>query len=229
VPEVKPYYEHAGITIYHGDCVDWLASFPEICFHAMVTDPPYGVELSARVTKHTVRTSSITYEDGREYVREEIVPRIKLFLERVSCAVITPGNRNMWAYPEPEEVGCVFFPNGAGMSRWGFGTFNPVLFYGKDPYLAAGLGSRPNGVSATHWNSDNVDHPCPKPLAWMKWMVARATLPEGTLIDPFVGSGTTLQAAKDLGRRAIGVEIEEKYCEIAAKRISQEVLDFDRV
>ncbi len=224
---MKPYYQHAGITIYHGDCRDWLLDVPTcLRFNAMVTDPPYGVELEARVTKHTAREASVNYEDGREYVRAEVVARLELFLERVDCAIVTPGTRNMWAYPEPAELGCVFFPNGAGRSRWGFGTFNPILFYGKDPYLAAGLGSRPNGVAATHWNSDEVDHPCPKPLAWMKWMIARATLPEQSLIDPFCGSGTTLQAAKDLGRRAIGIEIEEKYCEIAAKRMCQEVFSF---
>jgi DNA modification methylase len=224
---VRHYYDHAGITIYCGDCRDWLSSVPScLRLNAMVTDPPYGVELQARVTKHTMRQSSVNYQDDQMHIREEIVSRLKLFLDRVDCALVTPGTRNIWAYPEPAELGCVFFPTGAGMSKWGFGTFNPILFYGKDPYLAAGLGSRPNGVSATHWSSDDVDHPCPKPLAWMKWMVARATLPEHSLIDPFCGSGTTLQAAKDLGRKAIGIEIEERYCEIAAKRLSQEVLEF---
>jgi site-specific DNA-methyltransferase (adenine-specific) len=224
---VKPYYEHAGITIYHGDCREWLQSVPAcLRFDAMVTDPPYGVDLEARVTKHTTRVASQIYVDDADYVRNESVSRLKEFLKRVDCAIVTPGTRNIFAYPEPQELGCVFFPNGAGMSRWGFGTFNPLLMYGKDPFLANGLGSRPNGVAATNWNSDEVDHPCPKPVPWMKWMVNRATLPGQSLVDPFCGSGTTLQAAKDLGRRAIGIEIEERYCEIAAKRLSQEVFQF---
>ena len=66
--------------------------------------------------------------------------------------------------------------------------------------------------------------PRPKPLPWMKWAVALVSRPGETVIDPFMGSGTTLRAAKDLGRRAIGIEIEERYCEIAAKRLGQEVL-----
>ena len=70
------------------------------------------------------------------------------------------------------------------------------------------------------------DHPTVKPLALMEYLVKLVTMPERNLIlDPFMGSGTTLRAAKDLQRKAIGIEIEERYCEIAAKRMSQEVLN----
>jgi site-specific DNA-methyltransferase (adenine-specific) len=67
-------------------------------------------------------------------------------------------------------------------------------------------------------------HPCPKPIRWASWMMQRASLERDLVLDPFMGSGTTLRAAKDLGRYAIGIEIEERYCEIAAKRMAQGVL-----
>ena len=71
-------------------------------------------------------------------------------------------------------------------------------------------------------------HPCPKPFkAWL-WLVQKMCSPKGTVLDPFMGSGTTLRAAKDLGRSAIGIEIEESYCEIAANRLRQQVMDFTR-
>ena len=66
-------------------------------------------------------------------------------------------------------------------------------------------------------------HPCQKPVALMRWCLSFC---DGTILDPFMGSGTTLRAAKDLGRQAIGIEIEEKYCEIAANRLRQKVLAF---
>jgi DNA modification methylase len=69
-------------------------------------------------------------------------------------------------------------------------------------------------------------HPTQKPLVLMEWIIGRYTEPEDVILDPFMGSATTLVAAKKCGHSAIGIEIEEKYCEIAAKRLSQEVFDF---
>jgi site-specific DNA-methyltransferase (adenine-specific) len=69
-------------------------------------------------------------------------------------------------------------------------------------------------------------HPCPKPLRVMSWIVERTTRPSDVILDPFMGSGTTLRAAKDSGRSAIGIEIEERYCEMAVERLGQGVLNF---
>jgi site-specific DNA-methyltransferase (adenine-specific) len=69
-------------------------------------------------------------------------------------------------------------------------------------------------------------HPCPKPEIEWRWLVNKVCMPGETVIDPFMGSGTTLRCAKDLGLKAIGIEIEERYCEIAAKRLEQEVFEF---
>jgi site-specific DNA-methyltransferase (adenine-specific) len=71
---------------------------------------------------------------------------------------------------------------------------------------------------------DNNGHPCPKPMAWARWLVSRAAVEGATVLDPFAGSGTVLMASKELGRKSIGIEIEERYCEIAAQRCAQEVL-----
>ena len=100
----------------------------------------------------------------------------------------------------------------------GFNNWEPILLYGFD--------SLTNDVVSARNYRDIEDHPTTKPIQLMMRLLLR--LPEGAILDPFMGSGTTLRAAKDLGHRAIGIEIEERYCEIAAKRLSQEVLLFEK-
>lgn len=157
-------------------------------------------------------------------IRTLLKETIPLVLSRVNRALIFSGARMLFIYPEPDAIGAVFTPSGAGHSPWGFQCSHPILYYGKDPYLADGLGPRPNGFRDEQPNRENIDHPCPKPVKWMRWAVNRASRYGETIIDPFMGSGTTLRAALDLGRNAIGIEIEERYCEIAVRRLAQRTL-----
>ena len=218
-----PYYDRDGITIYHGDCREIVPALDGI--NAVVTDPPYGVSFEGKNTKHTMRRESgyIALDDSPEYVATVVVPIIQQFVDAGLRVVMTPGLRNMFAYPKPDGVGTIFYPSGAGLGRWGFTCSQPIFYYGKDPYLATGQGHRPDSFSTTEAAPDN-GHPCPKPIKTMRWLVNKASLPGETILDPFMGSGTTIRAAKDLGRKAIGIEIEEQYCEIAVRRLSQQVL-----
>jgi len=99
-----------------------------------------------------------------------------------------------------------------------------VLVYGKDPYLAKGLGARADYIEHNETSPDN-GHPTPKPYNFWKLLLARCSVDmDDIILDPFMGSGTTIVVAKHLNRKCIGIEIEEKYCEIAAKRCSQSVM-----
>lgn len=229
---MKPYYDHAGITIYHGDCREWIANAPA-CFRfdSLITDPPYGVDFEGKVTKHSDNRGGMTYQDTEQYFRSVVLPSICAFVKAASSAAVFTGTRRLQEYPPANDIGGIICPNGGGRSSWGFGCYHPVAFYGSSPYMQAGMGARPTATVIYHpgmhvTGEDWIDHPCPKPLEFMSWLVKLASLEDQIVIDPFAGSGTTLVAAKNLNRRAIGIEIEEKYCEIAANRLSQEVLQF---
>lgn len=230
---MRPYFERDGIQIWHADCRDVLPTLAAGSVDLVLTDPPYGVNLTTRTSDFrdsdafdmgASLRASILYEDDPASIRTLVASVMPEVLRIGQRAVVFPGTRMMWAYPEPRAVGCVFCPNGAGQSSWGFQCMHPVLYYGSDPYLQDGRGSRPNSLRDEQPNREHFDHPCPKPIKWMRWAVARASRPAELILDPFMGSGTTLRAALDLGRRAIGIEIEERYCEIAARRLSQMVL-----
>lgn len=218
----KPYYERGGITLYHGDSRDVL---PHIRYaELLLADPPYGID-GGRGGGNRQRGKgnyeANGWEDTRYYIRGVVVPVIEECLAKVERAIVTPGIRNMWLYPEPDDIGCFWQPAAVGFGSWGQATMGPILYYGKDP--RAGIGQSPNGRQLTEAPHNN-GHPCPKPLNAWRWLLAKGSLEGETVLDPFCGSGTTLRAAKDLGRNAIGIEIEERYCEIAAKRLEQEVM-----
>ncbi|MDO8672491.1 MAG: DNA methyltransferase [Dehalococcoidia bacterium] len=221
---MKPYYNRNGITIYHGDCRDILPTLEPI--DALVTDPPYGVLLGEAGTgqEHERQVKPYTlFSDTVVYLEECVIPGICIALSKVKRGALTPGNRNAFKYPEPQDIGVWYNSAGCGRSRWGFILAHLIFYYGIDPRAGQ------KATATSTWNKQQTDglagdHPCPKPLAFARWLTEKVSLPNETILDPFMGSGTTLRAAKDLGRRAIGIEIEERYCEIAAKRLSQEVL-----
>lgn len=214
---MKPYYSDDYVTIYHGDCRD----VPGVQADALVVDPPWGVDGGSggdARDKGKAKYDS-DFVDDAVYISNVVVPYLRRFTDHPMA--VTPGVRSLWLYDPPRDVGCFWHPAAATHGPWGFTTFNPILYYGKD--WRAGKGALPSGLRVTEAAPKN-GHPCPKPTDAWGWLVDKVCPPDGLVLDPFMGSGTTLVAAKNLGRKAIGIEIEERYCEIAAQRCSQGVL-----
>lgn len=222
---MKPYYEHAGITIYHGDCREVLPQL-DPSETVLVTDPPYGVAHRAgsacnsegmanrRASWHGMKIQG----DGSTATRDAV---LEWATER-PCLVF-----GVWKSPRPAgTVAMLVWDKGPAA---GGGALNvPWKASWEEIYvLGRGfVGHRGEGVIKGHWAvtwewAGRV-HPHQKPVTLMVELIQKC--PPGVILDPFMGSGTTLRAAKDLGRRAIGIEIEERYCEVAARRLSQEVL-----
>ena len=205
--------------IVKGDCLapGFLPDMPDGCVDAVVTDPPYGVELG----KKPSAIGKIAYrsiDDTPGFVERVAVPAIVRCIVLAKCCLVWTGTRNCFLYPVPDDIGSVYVSAGAGVGKWGFTCSQHFLYYGSDPYLATGKGSRANSFASNEVAMKN-GHPCPKPIGWMVWAVNRSSFPGDIILDPFCGSGTTCVAAKKLGRRWIGIEIDEKYCEIARNRV----------
>ena len=146
-----------------------------------------------------------------EYLKENIIPRIKIALSLTKRAVITPGSRNVFLYPKPDDMGVWWNPAGTATGKWGFILAQPILYYGKDP--DAGMRSRPSSVQGHNTSVSDVrdmGFPCPKPEKFMKWLVDKGSVGGETVLDPFMGTGTTLHAAGDVRRSAIGVDLAQR-------------------
>jgi DNA modification methylase len=210
--------EQIGLaTLYCGDSRELIPTLAGV--DVVITDPPYGVNYNGSATKHTRDVGGYaSFDDTPENVRALIVPIVAECVTRFERVCLTPGSRCMFMYPEPRAVGAIHYPSGANAGPWGFICSQPIFYYGKCPYLAKQLGSRPNGFATTEPAEKN-GHPCPKPVGQMKWLVNRASLEGETVFDPFLGSGTTGVACVTMGRSFIGCEIEPAYFEIACRRI----------
>jgi site-specific DNA-methyltransferase (adenine-specific) len=208
--------------LWHGDCREVLPMLSHA--DVIVTDPPYGVSLAGKANKwrHALTGGYASFQDTEENVRLEVVPRFLDALRIVGRAVVTPGTRMAFDYPRPDAIGGVYNRCGAGSGKWGFECVAPILYFGKDPYLSAGLGRRPNGwEQPVNDYAEDCGHPCPKPIGMMEWLVSRASLSGETVLDIFMGSGTTGVAVANVGRCFVGIERERKYFDIACERISR--------
>lgn len=213
----KPYYEHGGITLYHGDCREILPLLPKV--DLLLTDPPYGLNLGITNNQfndstHLKKKSYDQYVDSYENFVEEIVPRLNAAIDVADRAAVFTGP-HIHEQRKPTAIGGIFHESATGRTPWGSKNFLPILFYGNPPN--PGL-HRPTVITSTA-RAEASSHPCPKPLPWIKWLVKLGSELNDIILDPFAGSSTTLRAAMDLGRKAIGIEISEKYCEIAAERL----------
>ncbi len=216
--------------LYLGDCLEVLPSVRGV--DAVVTDPPYGVSFSGKCTKRKKEVGGYSSTvDDETTIEKVVVPAIRFCVDMFPVVAAFSGTRNVWKYPEATEIGGIFCGNGTGRSRWGFTCFNPVLFYGKCPYISSGKGGRPNAFRGSGAGKDGLaernGHPCPKPLEWMQWTVKRASLDNQTVLDPFMGSGTTGVACVQTGRKFVGIELDSGYFEIAKKRIENAIVARD--
>ena len=203
-----------------GDCLQVMPTLGR--FDAVVTDPPYGVNYEGSTTQHGQNGFAYaSYDDTPENIDAICVPAVRMAVAMAECAIVTPGNACAYKYDPPRALGTIFYPSGANSGPWGFVCSQPLFYYGKDPWLASGKGRKPNGFSTTEASDRTIGHPCPKPLGVMRWMVERVSFPGDTVLDCFMGSGTTLVACQRMGRHGTGIELDPDYFEIACKRVDE--------
>lgn len=216
----KPYFENDLVTLYHGDCLEiteWLEA------DVLVTDPPYGVAWKSSTMSNAIKPKSeIINNDETPDVRDK---SLELWGERPalvfgSWKVARPANtRHRLIWHKKANI--------PGMRSHAWFSADEEIYV-----LGTGFVGKPEqNVLVTNDRRDGaygevarLGHPTPKPVGLMERLIAKC--PDGVIADPFAGSGATLLAARNLGRKVIGVEMEEKYCELIANRLSQEAFDF---
>lgn len=203
-------------TLYLGDCLEILPTLGKV--DAVVTDPPYGIGFPYS-----------TYEDSEENLHD-LVGRFMPHVLRLSTrAVITPGVSNLHCYPKPDWTAAWTWDTTATYGSLGYSQWQPILFYGND---LKGFGNI-NGVLKSdriHFtggsakfaqDTDGAGHTCPKPEAFVLRLVCRFSLEGETVLDPFMGSGTTGAACAKLGRKFIGIEMDAGYFDLSCRRIEK--------
>lgn len=218
-----PYYSDESVTLYHGDCREltaWLTA------DVLVTDPPYGRAWKQGDTRSVYGWASDSHtgiaNDGTTATRDAALtawgdrPAIMFGDLMLAPPVDT---RHVLIYDKGHDAG---FTGAIGGYRR-----NVEAIYLIGAGHGSGLGGRSAVVSTGYSAGGNLarttGHPHTKPRDVMETLILHA--PAGVVADPFAGSGSTLVAARNVGRRAIGVEVDEAYCETIARRLSQSVLD----
>jgi len=201
--------------IIQGDCLEIMKQMPDKSVDLCLTDFPYGIGESYDV-----------FDDSEQNVKDLVDKAMPEILRVSKRVLLTCATRQIKWYTQSDWILAWVNEAGSGMNPWGFTCWQPVLAYGKDPYLENRMGSRPDIIRHNEPAVKN-DHPCPKPLTFWQKLLLRGSVKETDIIfDPFIGSGTTALAARYHNRNYIGIEISESYCAIAESRLKQGVLNF---
>lgn len=228
---MKPYYEQDGITIYHGDCREVLPTLGAVD-HVM-TDPPYSATTHKGARTGDSRNAGVLVDFAS--VSVGVVRDVLAATKATRWAVLTCDWQHMLPLKVEPPNGWKFVRHGVWVKPNGTPQFTgdrPAQGWEAVAILHADVKGKMRwnggGLPAT-WTHLKVAglHPTGKPEPLLIDWVTQFTDPGDLILDPFMGSGTTLFAAKRLGRKAIGIELEEKYCEIAAKRLAQGALPME--
>lgn len=225
---MTPYYSDGDFTIYHGNCIEILPSLGKC--DLILTDPPYGVNY---VTSWRARSDELRKPIANDESLDCFGTAWPLMLGRLS------NDRHWYVFASPRKIHEALLIVGSAKHAiaWdkgdrgtvgdlvcGFGEAWEAILYGMKGRRPIN-GKRPRTVIRFDW-SGSLDplHPTVKPIGLLEKLICWSTNEGETILDPFMGSGTTLRAAKNTGRKAIGIEVDEKYCEVAANRLRQGVL-----
>lgn len=232
---MTPYYEDEFATLYHGDCREVLSSLPDGGVNCVITDPPYSE--NTHKNANTTDSAGVAYKALKgKFGHISLADLSELLTEcgRVSSGwvVATLDYKHAFKFDETPPLGLRLLRVGVWTKpnptpqisgdRPGQG-WEAIAFLHRDDVRPKWNGGGRAGV----WHAQVVKeglHPTAKPLPMVADWVRLFTNPGDTILDPFAGSGTTLRAAKDESRKSIGVELDESYCEVIAKRLSQDTL-----
>lgn len=213
---MKPYYQNGLITIYHGDCREVLPSLRSV--GAIVTDPVWP---NAHPDLRTEQEPQDLWEEALALFPNH--RRLAVWLgclsdPRFLRAITLPFVRQVFIEYAVPRI----------RTKWCMISHDVVYLFGERPAPREGYKVLPGRYFVTEHRAERkFDHPCARAMLAAVYVVDKLTEPADLILDPFMGTGTTLRAAKDLGREAIGIEIEERYCEMAARRLSQGTFDFE--
>lgn len=221
---MKPYYQDEWVTIYHGDCLEILPKLPEQYAELFITDPPYSVGVSSSGKRADYGDNSLI-KPFLKQLRDEILRII-----RVNGAIYI--NTDWRTYPTWWDCFSPILPL-SNLIVWNFGWIKAGAHYRFTHefimFWALGNHHLKDKETPDVWHIPPVNftidrlHPVEKPVGLIDYILSKS---DGKMIiDPFLGSGTTAISAKTLNRKCIGIEINEKYCEIAANRCRQSVMD----
>ena len=217
---MKPYYQDKWVTIYHGDCREILPQL-DVKVDLVLTDPPYGISHSTGWNEGKAEWLGKTIaNDGDTLLRDWVVE----YFKDIPAVVFGSHKRQ----PPLNTRMILIWDKGEAL---GMGDLSLPWKPSWEEIYIIGSGFHGKRTGAVIYNppvqsmyKTGRRHPNEKPVALLRKLLMKC--PAGIVVDPFMGIGSTLQAAKSLNRYSIGIEIEEKYCEIAAKRCCQEVMEF---